>query len=71
MLRDNVVLDPVWLIDGLKTVITAEKFAIRTPMLDKQWKAFCESGVISRSAIGMLLLFCVTLLKCIAYKYKS
>ena len=49
-LRD-VVLDPVWLIDALKAVITADQFAIRSPNQADKWKRFCETGIINQSTI--------------------
>ena len=50
-LRDYVVLDPVWLIDALKAVITADQFAIRSPKQADKWKRFCETGIINQSTI--------------------
>ena len=39
-LRDFIVLDPVWLIDALKAIITADQFAIRSPVhVDKRKKS--------------------------------
>ena len=52
-LKDTIVLDPVWMIDAVKTIITAEPFAIRKPRLDVLWKDFRKSGVICKSAISM------------------
>ena len=50
-LSDYVVLDPVWLIDALKTIITADQFAIRSPNQAQKWKQFCETGIIYKSTI--------------------
>ena len=50
-LRNYVVLDPVWLIDALKALITADRFAIRAPQLAEKWKRFCETGLINKSTI--------------------
>ena len=50
-LRDYAVLDPVWLIDALKAIITADQFAIRSPKQADKWKHFCETGIIYQSTI--------------------
>ena len=50
-LRDYVILDPVWLIDALKAVITADQFAIRSPKQADKWIRFCETGIINQSTI--------------------
>ena len=50
-LRDTVVLDPVWLIDALKALITADRFAIRSLQHADKWKRFCESGTIPKETI--------------------
>ena len=50
-LRDHVVLDPVWLIDALKALITADRFAIRSPNHADKWKRFCETGIIHKTTI--------------------
>ena len=49
--RDHVVLDPVWLIDALKALITADRFAIRSPNHADKWKRFCETGIIQKTTI--------------------
>ena len=54
-LRDFVVLDPVWLIDALKALITADRFAIRSPQQANKWKRFCETGIINKSTIVAIL----------------
>ena len=51
ILRDYIVLDPVWLIDALKAIITADQFAIRSPKYAGKWKSFCETGIIKHSII--------------------
>ena len=51
-LRDHIVLDPVWLIDALKLVITSDRFAVRIPKLAEKWIDFYKTGVIYRSTIG-------------------
>ena len=50
-LRDRVVLDPVWLIDALKALITADRFAIRSTNHADKWKRFCETGIIHKTTI--------------------
>ena len=50
-LRDYVVLDPVWLIDALKALITADRFAIRSSKHADKWKRFCETGTIHKKTI--------------------
>ena len=46
------MLDQVWLIDALKKIITAERFALRIPKLAEKWQDFNQTGVIERSTIG-------------------
>ena len=50
-LRDHVVLDPVWLINALKALIAADRFAIRSPKYAGKWKRFCETGIIHKTTI--------------------
>ena len=51
LLKDYIVLDPVWLIDALKVLITADQFAIRSTNQAEKWKSFCETGAIRHSTI--------------------
>ena len=50
-LKEYIVLDPVWLIDALKALITADQFAIRSPKHADKWKLFCETGIVHKSTI--------------------
>ena len=52
-LRNHIVLDPVWLVDALKLVITSERFALKIPKLAEKWIDFYKTGVIYRSTIGL------------------
>ena len=50
-LRNYIVLDPVWLVDAVKTIITADQFAFRSPKHAETWKRFCETGIIKHATI--------------------
>ena len=56
-LRDTIVLDPIWMIDALKTIITARQCVLRKPApVKRQWKKFYESGILSKTEIGIIYL---------------
>ena len=51
ILRNYIVLDPIWLVDGVKTIITVDQFALRSPKHAETWERFCETGIIKHSTI--------------------
>ena len=51
-LNEMVVLDPVWLIDVLKCLITDDKNVLKCPSIIEEWKRFSLTGIIKRSVIG-------------------
>ncbi|KAK3607771.1 hypothetical protein CHS0354_040675 [Potamilus streckersoni] len=45
VLKMKIVLDPQWMIDALKSLITAEMFVLRnTPAVSRKWFEFKENG---------------------------
>ncbi|KAL3889410.1 hypothetical protein ACJMK2_001754 [Sinanodonta woodiana] len=51
VLREKIVLDPQWLIDALKSLITAQMFIIQNPAIIKKWYAFKEKGKLTHELI--------------------
>ncbi|KAL3854633.1 hypothetical protein ACJMK2_013894, partial [Sinanodonta woodiana] len=44
-LKDKIVLVPQWMIDALKSLITAEMFVLRNaPAVTDKWDLFNKSG---------------------------
>ncbi len=54
-LRDYIVLDPQWLIDGLKSLITADIFRSDDPQIVTQWKELRRDGILTHKLIGTLI----------------
>ncbi|KAL3889413.1 hypothetical protein ACJMK2_001757 [Sinanodonta woodiana] len=50
-LREKIVLDPQWMIDALKSLITAESFIIQNPAIIKKWYAFKKKGKLTHELI--------------------
>ncbi|KAL3889377.1 hypothetical protein ACJMK2_001721, partial [Sinanodonta woodiana] len=50
-LREKIVLDPQWMIDALKSLITAEVFIMQNPAIIKKWYAFKEKGKLTHELI--------------------
>ncbi|KAL3854739.1 hypothetical protein ACJMK2_013988, partial [Sinanodonta woodiana] len=46
-LREKIVLDPQWLIDALKSLITAEMFVLKNPAVINKWYEFKEKGKLT------------------------
>ncbi|KAK3584404.1 hypothetical protein CHS0354_010180 [Potamilus streckersoni] len=53
-LRENIVLDPQWLIDALKTLITADQFMRKFPAIAKKWCEFSEKGKLTQELIDAI-----------------
>ncbi|KAL3855774.1 hypothetical protein ACJMK2_014974, partial [Sinanodonta woodiana] len=52
-LKDKIVLDPIWLIDALKTIITAKMFIYRNnPAITGKWDEFEKNGKLTPELIG-------------------
>ncbi|KAK3602250.1 hypothetical protein CHS0354_034487 [Potamilus streckersoni] len=48
ILKEKIVLDPQWMIDALKSLITAEMFVLRSiPAVNDKWFEFKEKGKLS------------------------
>ncbi|KAL3889408.1 hypothetical protein ACJMK2_001752 [Sinanodonta woodiana] len=50
-LREKIVLDPQWMIDALKSLITAEVFIMQNPTIIKKWYAFKDKGKLTHELI--------------------
>ncbi|KAK3598547.1 hypothetical protein CHS0354_010723 [Potamilus streckersoni] len=53
-LREKIVLDPQWLIDALKSLITAEKFIRKYPAITSKWYEFEEQGKLTHELIDAI-----------------
>ncbi|KAL3888283.1 hypothetical protein ACJMK2_000654 [Sinanodonta woodiana] len=53
-LRDKIVLDPQWMIDALKSLITARMFIMQNPVIIKAWSAFREKGKLTHELIDAI-----------------
>ncbi|KAL3889068.1 hypothetical protein ACJMK2_001424, partial [Sinanodonta woodiana] len=50
-LRDKIVLDPQWMIDALKSLITADMFIKNNPAIIRMWYAFKQKGKLTDKLI--------------------
>ncbi|KAL3889370.1 hypothetical protein ACJMK2_001714, partial [Sinanodonta woodiana] len=50
-LREKIVLDPQWMIDALKSLITAQMFIMHNPAIIKPWYEFREKGKLTHELI--------------------
>ncbi|KAK3606663.1 hypothetical protein CHS0354_021186 [Potamilus streckersoni] len=50
-LSEKVVLDPQWLIDAQKSLITAGTFINKTPAIVRKWCEFKKSGILTHELI--------------------
>ena len=55
-LRDQIVLSPQFLVNSLKSLITAEAFCKKKPEIRRKWSEFRQKGILRRSLLGMLTL---------------
>ncbi|KAL3888214.1 hypothetical protein ACJMK2_000590, partial [Sinanodonta woodiana] len=53
-LRDKVVLDPQWMIDALKSLITARMFIVKNPAITNAWFVFQEEGKLTDELIDAI-----------------
>ncbi|KAL3890768.1 hypothetical protein ACJMK2_003046 [Sinanodonta woodiana] len=53
-LRKKVILDPEWLIHGVRIWITSDQVTKRHPELSEQWFAFKDTGRLTSTLIEML-----------------
>ncbi|KAK3611478.1 hypothetical protein CHS0354_039089 [Potamilus streckersoni] len=55
VLKDKIVLDPQWMIDALKSLITAEMFILRNaPAVSDKWFEFKKKGKLSPELIDAI-----------------
>ncbi|KAK3577948.1 hypothetical protein CHS0354_019099 [Potamilus streckersoni] len=50
-LREKIILDPQWLIDAQKSLITAEMFIKMKPAITKRWNEFKKKGKLTQELI--------------------
>ncbi|KAL3889053.1 hypothetical protein ACJMK2_001411 [Sinanodonta woodiana] len=53
-LKDMVVLDPQWMIDALKSLITDHRFIEQNPTVTKEWYAFNNKGKLTHELIDAI-----------------
>ncbi|XP_060604987.1 uncharacterized protein LOC132757658 [Ruditapes philippinarum] len=53
-LSDTIVLDPQWLIDAFKSLITAKMFCCRKPNIFKKWIQFDQSAILTRELVDAI-----------------
>ncbi|KAL3888901.1 hypothetical protein ACJMK2_001261, partial [Sinanodonta woodiana] len=53
-LKDTVVLDPQWMIDALKSLITDHRFIEQNPTITKEWYAFNNKGKLTHELIDAI-----------------
>ncbi|KAK3587463.1 hypothetical protein CHS0354_007955 [Potamilus streckersoni] len=53
-LRDSIVLDPQFIIDALKSLITAEMFIRAIPVITSKWFEFKEDGKLAHQLIDAI-----------------
>ena len=51
-LRDQIVLSPQFLVDALKSLITAEMFCKKKPEILDKWREFRQKGILTMSLLG-------------------
>ena len=52
-LREKIVLDPQWMIDALKSLITAETFIKKNPAITSKFYEFIKTGKLTHELIGL------------------
>ncbi|KAL3889163.1 hypothetical protein ACJMK2_001516 [Sinanodonta woodiana] len=53
-LKDMIVLDPQWMIDALKSLITDRTFIEKNPTVTKEWYAFNNKGKLTHELIDAI-----------------
>ncbi|KAL3889090.1 hypothetical protein ACJMK2_001446 [Sinanodonta woodiana] len=53
-LKDTIVLDPQWMIDALKSLITDHRFIEQNPTVTKEWYAFNNKGKLTHELIDAI-----------------
>ncbi|KAL3888025.1 hypothetical protein ACJMK2_000408 [Sinanodonta woodiana] len=53
-LRDNIIIDPHWMIDALKSLITANTFIKQHSEFTKKWYKFTETGKLTHNLIDAI-----------------
>ncbi|KAK3602668.1 hypothetical protein CHS0354_024989 [Potamilus streckersoni] len=55
ILKDKIMLDPQWMIDALKSLITAEMFVLRSnPAVTDKWFEFKNKGKLSQELVDVV-----------------
>lgn len=64
-LKDNIVLDPQWLVNSFRCLITNEKFC-RKKRFYKQWLEFNKTAVFSKELVrNVLILYLIAIISII------
>ena len=56
-LRNKIVLTPQFLVNALKSLITAEMFCKKRPDVLDSWKEFRQKGILKPNLLGNQVLF--------------
>ena len=54
-LRKKIILEPQWIIDALKSLITAETFIRQNPAITSKFREFVKTGKLTHELIGLYL----------------
>ena len=57
ILMDYIVLQPQWLVDAFKCLITAEQFCQKKGEVFKQWLDFNKTAILRKDLIGYIYIF--------------
>jgi hypothetical protein len=52
-LREKIILEPQWMIDALKSLITAETFIRKNPAITSKFREFIKTGKLTHDLIGL------------------
>ncbi|KAK3588518.1 hypothetical protein CHS0354_022993 [Potamilus streckersoni] len=53
-LKEKIILDPQWMIDALKSLITAEIFVKKNPAITSKWYEFKEKGKLTHELLDAI-----------------
>ncbi|KAK3590784.1 hypothetical protein CHS0354_038722 [Potamilus streckersoni] len=53
-LREKIMLDPQWIIDALKSLITAEDFIRQKPLITRKWYEFKDKGKLTYELLDVI-----------------
>ncbi|KAL3888912.1 hypothetical protein ACJMK2_001272 [Sinanodonta woodiana] len=53
-LREKIILDPQWMIDAIKSLITDHRFIEQNPTVTKEWYSFNDNGKLTHELIDAI-----------------